>query len=77
MLVPMIPVLGMVMFPMEPAWWMMLLPSMSQDVLITQLIKGEPLNAAFVALSVGSTLVIGGALSGLAVWLYKRERILG
>ncbi|HSN16708.1 MAG TPA: ABC transporter permease [Gammaproteobacteria bacterium] len=77
MLVPMIPVLGMVMFPMEPAWWMMLLPSMSQDVLITELIKGEPLDALFVALSVCSTLVIGGALTALAVRLYKREQILG
>ena len=77
MLVPMIPVLGMVMFPVEPAWWMMLLPSMSQDVLITALIKGEPLKPLFVALSVGSTLLIGAALSSLAVWLYKRERILG
>ena len=77
MLVPMIPVLGLVMFPMEPAWWMMLLPSMSQDVLITELIKGEPLQPLFVALSMLSTLVIGGALSALAVWLYKRERILG
>jgi len=77
MLVPMVPVLGMVMFPMEPAWWMMLLPSMSQDVLITELIKGEALKPMFVALSMGSTLVIGGALSALAVWLYKRESILG
>jgi sodium transport system permease protein len=77
MLVPMVPVLGMVMFPVEPAWWMMLLPSMSQDVLITELIKGETLKPMFVALSMGSTLVIGGALSALAVWLYKRESILG
>ena len=77
MLVPLIPVLGLVMFPMEPAWWMMLLPSMSQDVLITELIKGEPLQPAFVALSVLSTLLVGGALASLAVWLYKRERILG
>jgi sodium transport system permease protein len=77
MLVPLIPVLGLVMFPTEPAWWMMLLPSMSQDVLVTQLIKGEPLNMSFVALSVLSTLLAGGLLTALAVWLYKRERILG
>jgi sodium transport system permease protein len=77
MLVPMIPVLGMVMFPIEPAWWMMLLPSMSQDVLITSLIKGDPLKPMFVALSVTSTLVLGIGLAYLAVWLYQRERILG
>ena len=77
MLVPLIPVLGLVMFPAEPAWWMMLLPSMSQDVLITELIKGEPLQPMFVALSVLSTMAVGGALAALAVWLYQRERILG
>src|SRR6185503_8233084 len=67
MLVPMIPVLAMVMFPVEPAWWMMLLPSMSQDVLITSLIKGETLKPLFVLLSVTSTLACGLGLSGLAV----------
>ncbi len=77
MLVPMVPVLGMVMFPVEPAWWMMLLPSMSQDVLITALIKGEALKPLFVVLSVGSTLLCGIGLSGLAIWLYRREQILG
>jgi sodium transport system permease protein len=77
MLVPLIPVLGLVMFPMEPAWWMMLLPSMGQDVLVTELIKGEALRPLFVALSVGSTLAFGLGLAGLTVWLYKRERILG
>jgi len=77
MLVPLIPVLGLVMFPMEPTWWMMLLPSMSQDVLITELIKGEALEPLFVALSVMSTLICGLGLAGLTVWLYSRERILG
>jgi sodium transport system permease protein len=77
MLLPLVPVLGLVMFPMEPAWWMMLLPSMSQDVLVMELIKGEALRPLFVALSVTSTLACGLGLAGLTVWLYKRERILG
>jgi sodium transport system permease protein len=77
MLVPLIPVLGLVMFPMEPAWWMMLLPSMSQDVLVTELIKGEALQPLFVVLSVVSTLICGLGLAALTMWLYKRERILG
>jgi sodium transport system permease protein len=77
MLLPMIPVLGMVLFPVEPREWMMLLPSLSQDVLVTALIKGEPLKPLFVTLSVVSTLGFGAALTGVAVWLYRRERILG
>ena len=77
MLLPIIPVLGLVLFPVEPAWWMMLLPSLSQDVLITELIKGEALRPLFVALSMASTLLLGAALAYLTVWLYRRERILG
>ena len=49
---------------------------MSQDVLITGLIKGEPLKPPFVTLSVLSTLIAGGALS----WqcgCTSAQRILG
>jgi len=77
MLLPMIPVLGLVLFPTEPRWWMLLLPAMSQDVLVTALIKGEALKPVFVTLSVSSTLALGGLLTVVAVWLYRRERILG
>jgi sodium transport system permease protein len=77
MILPMVPVLGMVLYPAEPALWMMLVPSLSQDVLITGLIKGEPLKGLFISVSVLSTLLLGAGLASLAVWLYRRERILG
>jgi hypothetical protein len=73
----MVPVLGMILYPVEPAWWMMLFPSLSQDVLVTSLIKGEALKGSFVTLSVLSTLALGVVLSFLADWLYRREQILG
>ena len=77
MLVPLIPVIALLLYPAPPAAWMMLLPSLSQDVLITALIKGEHLATGFVALSVASTLVFTGALAALAVWRYRQEKILG
>lgn len=77
MLLPIVPVLALVMYPQEPAGWMMLLPSLSQDVLVTQLIKGEALRPLYVALSVASTLAWGMALSWVAIRLYRREQILG
>lgn len=77
MLLPIVPVLALVMYPQEPAGWMMFLPSLSQDVLITQLIKGEALRPLYVALSVASTLAWGAAFSGVAIRLYRREQILG
>ena len=77
MILPMVPVLAMIMFPVEPTAWMMLAPALSQDILVTALIKGEPLKPLFVSLSVASTLVFGGVLAFLAMWLYRQERILG
>jgi hypothetical protein len=40
-------------------------------------IKDQPLGWGFVALSAGSSLLIGAALGWLAVRLYQREAILG
>jgi hypothetical protein len=46
-------------------------------LLITTLIKDQPLDASFVAISVVSSLVVGALLAWLAVRLYRREAILG
>jgi hypothetical protein len=50
---------------------------LSQHLLITTLIKDQPLDLAFTALSVASTLLFGVLLGWLAVHLYRREAILG
>ncbi|MGH8400896.1 MAG: ABC transporter permease, partial [Gammaproteobacteria bacterium] len=76
-LVPMIPAFGLMMFPAEPRLWMMLVPTMSQDVLMIALLKGEALKPWFAAISAGSTLLLGFGLAWLATWLYRRENILG
>jgi len=46
-------------------------------LLVTTLIKDQPLTPAFVALSIGSTLAFGALIGWLAVRLYRREAILG
>ncbi|HEX6549587.1 MAG TPA: ABC transporter permease [Gammaproteobacteria bacterium] len=74
---PMIPAFGLMLSPAQPSLWMMAIPTMSQNVLMTSLLKGELLKPLFVATSVGSTLLLGLLLSWLAVWLYRQERILG
>jgi sodium transport system permease protein len=76
-ILPMIPAFGLMLFPAQPTSWMMLIPTMSQDVLMTSLLKGESLNPLFVAVSVSSTLLLGLMLAWLASWLYRQERILG
>ena len=76
-ILPMIPVFALFLFPTEPRLWMMLVPALSQDVLAAALMKGTPLGGEFAAVSVISTLVAGLLLAWLAVWLYRREKLLG
>lgn len=77
LLVPTLPLAFATMLNIEPEARLMWIPSLSQHLLITTLIKDQPLDAAFVAISVVSTLAFGGVLGWLAVRLYRREAILG
>jgi sodium transport system permease protein len=61
----------------RPSAELMLVPSLSQHLLLVGLIKNEPLNALHVLLSVTSTLVIGALLAFVCARLYRREGLLG
>jgi sodium transport system permease protein len=77
LLIPTLPLAFATMLNIEPEPKLMWIPSLSQHLLITTLIKDQPLSPGFVALSVGSTLAFGMLLGLLAVRLYRREAILG
>jgi len=77
LLVPTLPLAFATFLNVEPALKLMWIPSLSQHLLITTLIKNQPLDALFTAVSVVSTLVFGVLLGWLAVRLYRREAILG
>jgi sodium transport system permease protein len=77
LLVPTLPLAFATMLNIEPEPKLMWIPSLSQHLLITTLIKDQPLDPSFVAISVVSTLAFGVLLGGLAVRLYRREAILG
>lgn len=77
LLIPTLPLAFATMLNIEPEPKLMWIPSLSQHLLITTLIKDQPLTPAFVALSVASTLAFGALLGWLAVRLYRREAILG
>jgi sodium transport system permease protein len=77
LLLPTLPIMyaAISQLPSRPA--LMWIPSLSQHLLITSLLKAEPLGGLDVAVSVGATLVAGAVLSALAIRLYRREQILG
>lgn len=77
LLVPTLPIVFAGLYALESSSSLMLVPSLSQHLLITELMKGEPLNLTHTAISVLSTLGLGGLLAVIAARLYGREAILG
>lgn len=77
LLIPTLPILVASLYSLRPANWLMALPSLSQHLLITQLLRGDSLQPLQVLLSVAGSLILGGLLVWLAIRLYRREAILG
>jgi len=77
LLIPTLPLAFATILNIEPEPKLMWIPSLSQHLLITTLIKDQPIDPALAALSVASTLAFGLAFGWLAVRLYRREAILG
>lgn len=77
LLVPTLPLVFAGALGLRPKLALMAVPSLSQHFLITSLLRDEPLPPAFIAVSVGATLLIGALLVGIAGRLYRREALLG
>lgn len=77
LIVPTLPVALATIMNVQPTQALMWVPSMSQHLLITDLIKQVPIDPLMLAQSVVSTLLYAGLLSLVAIKLYKREALLG
>lgn len=77
MLVPTVPIAIAGVLAVQPSATLMLVPSLSQHLVIQGLMRGEPLSATWMLLSAASTLLLGILLAWLAGRLYRREAILG
>ena len=76
-LIPIVPLFMTLFGAPKITPWMAATPALSQQLLVTEMLKGETVAPLHLALSFGTTLALGLALSWLAVKLYSRERILG
>ncbi len=77
LIVPTVPILVAALQSLKPTLVLMLVPSLSQHLLITEIIKDEPVPLSWTLVSVVSTTVFGVLLIALAARLYQREKILG
>ncbi|MDH3746916.1 MAG: ABC transporter permease [Gammaproteobacteria bacterium] len=76
LLAPTLPILIVSLLTLRPRLEFMFIPSLSQHLLLIDLIKNEPVNTAHLAISVTSTLLFGAMLTWLCARLYRREGLL-
>lgn len=77
LLAPTVPILIVSILMVRPSTELMLIPSLSQHLLLVGLIKNEPMDWLHVAVSVGGTLAAGALLAFACARLYRREGLLG
>jgi len=77
LIAPTLPILIVSILTLRPQLVFMFVPSLSQHLLLVDMIKNEPVNMMHVAISVTSTLLIGAALTWICARLYRREGLLG
>ncbi len=77
LLVPTLPLIVASVLSVRPSLELMLVPSLSQHLLITQVISAQPLDGIYLLLSVTCTLAVSAALAVVATRLYSSEKLLG
>lgn len=76
-LVPTLPVILASLMNVKPSIALMWIPSLSQHLLVTTLIRQEPIDPSMAVVSTVSTLAFSALLAWAAIRLYKREALLG
>ncbi len=77
LMLPTLPILIVSILTLRPQTIYMLIPSLSQHLLLVDMVKNEPINVSHVAISVSSTLALGIVLTWICARLYRREGLLG
>jgi sodium transport system permease protein len=74
---PTLPLMFAGLFGVTATAGLMTVPFLSQHLLITSVLRAEPIVPQFFAISVASTLALGLVFAWIAGKLYDREALLG
>ena len=77
LIAPTLPILIVSILTLRPRFEFMFIPSLSQHLLLVDMVKNEPVNNLHVLISVVSTLFFGALLTWICARLYRREGLLG
>ncbi|MDJ0917685.1 MAG: ABC transporter permease [Woeseiaceae bacterium] len=74
---PTLPIIVVSILQVRPAFELMFVPSLSQHLLLVDMVKNEPVVLENIVASAVSTLLLGGLFAWIAAKLYRREGLLG
>ncbi len=77
LLVPTLPLVFATMLNIKPTGALMWIPSLSQHLLVTALIRQDPLPLGFIVQSAAATLAAAAVVGWAAMRLFERESVLG
>jgi sodium transport system permease protein len=75
--IPTLPILFASVANVRPSTLLMAIPSLSQHLIATNLLRGDRVEPTHVLVSIISTLSVGTVLIWFATRLYRREKLLG
>ena len=76
MVVPPLPIILVILNPVQPSVPLMLVPSLSQHLLVTELVKGEVFDPVHLVVSAATTIALGVACGLATVRRYRSEALL-
>ena len=76
MLVPVIPAAMLAIAPIKSAVWMMLVPALSQTVLMNDVLRGDRVRPGWVLLSIASVALCAALCLATIVRMLREERIV-
>ena len=74
---PTLPIMVVSILQVRPRFEFMFIPSLSQHLLLVDMVKNEPIVPLHIAVSVVSTIALGALVAWIAAKLYQREGLLG
>ena len=77
LIMPTLPILVVSILNVRSQTAFMFVPSLSQHLILSDMVKNEPMNWLHLLVSVSSTLALGALLTLICARLYRREGLLG
>jgi sodium transport system permease protein len=76
MMVPVLPGMMLAFLPVKLKPWMALVPTLGEQLVVTRLLRGEPVPTAFVASAMAATAAWAALFVWLAVRLFRSEKLV-